>query len=65
MHSQNGYHVWKAATGFPFSNRNKMRNKNVNLIPVKKKISDEKQITQILTQNGIANAIHLDLFRVC
>ncbi len=42
LHSKNGYHVWKwkfyselAATGFPFSNKNKMCNENVNPIPIK------------------------------
>ncbi len=38
------FHSELAATSFPFSNKYKMFNENVN--------SDEKQITYILTQNG-------------
>ncbi len=42
-----------------------MCSENVNPIPKKRKyISDEKQITYIPTQNGIAIPVHLKFFRV-
>ncbi len=51
--------------GFPFSNKNKMWNENVNPIPLKKYISGEKQITYTFTQNGIVIPVQFKFSRVC
>ena len=52
-----------AVTGFPCSNKNKMFNENVNPFQLRKYISDEKQTTYILIQNGIATPIHFKISR--
>ncbi len=52
------------AMGFPFSNKNKMFQENVNPIPMKKIYFRWEQITYILTQNDNAVPVHFKFFRV-
>ncbi len=69
-HSQNRYHVWEwkfppeiAVTGFSQS-RIKCLTKMLIPFQHRRQISDEKQITFCLNQNGIAIPVHSKFFRV-